>query len=90
MEIDYTVSRAHIYGLEFVRSEMELKVTEAKRKNKDFDSTDAEKKIKAIADSQKYLNVLFEELERIKKINFELELMKNKLLAENIVLKSKQ
>ncbi len=87
MEIDYTISRAHIYGLEFVRSEMELKVTLALRKNPNFDALDANKKIKAIADAQKYLHVLFEELERIKKDNLELKIVNSKLLAENLMSK---
>lgn len=81
---DYIISRRFIYGLEFVKSEMEMKVTEAKRKNKDFDSTDAELKIKAVAKAENYLYILYEELVKMKKKNYELEFLTRTLIAEKL------
>ena len=89
---DYIISRRFIYGLEFVASEMELKVGQVQHKNyenKIFDKTypDAEKKILAVRQAQDYLYKLYEEIERIKKVNFRLDFENKKLLAENMTLK---
>jgi len=81
---DYIISRRFIYGLEFVRSEMELKLTEAKIKNVNFDSSDADKKIKAVADAQIYLNVLYDELVRIKRENYSLVKENERLVANEM------
>ena len=86
MNDDYLVSRQFIMGLEHVKSEMELNVTEVKRKNPSFDDTEEKKKIKHLEDTQNYLYVLYEELNRINKLNYELTKQKNSLLADNMIL----
>ncbi|CAB4165246.1 hypothetical protein UFOVP916_4 [uncultured Caudovirales phage] len=87
---DYLISRKFIYGLEFIRSEMELKMHEAKIKNPKFDETDIKQKIAAVSETQLYLHELYEELERIKKENLSLQFLNKKLLTDKIYNETKQ
>ena len=85
----FVKNRQFIYGLEFIRSEMELRLTEAKIKNPNFDGSDAEKKIEMVAKTQTYLYELYETIQQKDKEIFEFEFLKKKLIAENIILTNK-
>lgn len=87
MDEDYIVNRGIVYGLEFVKSEMELKVTEMLRKNPKFDVSDAMLKIKAINDAENYVYALFEELNKIKKLNYRLDLENKILISKELLTK---
>lgn len=64
---DYLIFRNYIYSLEFVRSEMYVKLHEFLIKNPTFDATDSYDKINRIAAVQNFLNVQFEVIEQLKK-----------------------
>lgn len=82
MNNDFEINRSHIYSLEWIRSEMELKVHEFKIKNKDVNVDDANKKIESLSKTQSYLFSLYEEMESRKKTIEQMSFLNKKLLAE--------
>lgn len=79
---DYSQNRNIVYSLEWVKSEMELKMHQYALLNKNADLTEPKKKIKSIADAQDYVSNMYEVMERLKKKMQLLELTNAKLLAE--------
>lgn len=81
MNLDYQINRKYIYSLEYVKSEMELKLHQFKIANPTLDTLEAENKINALSDVQVYLHEVFELSEKLKKENQRLNLENEKLLA---------
>lgn len=81
MNLDYQINRKYIYSLEYVKSEMELKLHQFKISNPTLDTLEAENKINALSDVQVYLNEVFELSEKLKKENQRLNIENEKLLA---------
>ena len=85
--IDYQVNRSFIYALEFVRSEMELRLNKHIEANIDYDATEAQKKIDALENVQMYLHEVYEVIEKLKKEIDLKDLTNKKLHAEINILK---
>ena len=82
------IDRKHLYSLEFIRSEMEMKLHAAKIKNEFSDYTDAENKIKMLGEAIGHVYQLHENIEKFNNKKNELELWNSKLLAEILHLRS--
>lgn len=81
--------RRYLYDLEFIRSEMELKLHEFKLNRPTFDTSDILNKIEILSGCISHVYNLYEDIEKINKRQFELEFLNKKLIAEISILKTK-
>ena len=84
------IDRTILYDMEYLRSEMELKLNQAKQKNLDGNYPDAENKIKIADGIITHIYKLHEFVEQITKEQIKLDFINKKLLAEILILKNKQ
>jgi hypothetical protein len=82
MNLDYEVNRKMIYSLEWIRSEMQLKLFEVIAKNPKFESETPNQKINAIGEVQEYLEDIFHVIEQAKKNIQQKDLLISKLQSE--------
>lgn len=87
MNEDYNKNRNIVYSLEWVKSEMELKMHQYAMANKEADLSEPKRKIKCIADAQDYICEVYEVIERLKKEIDLKDLTNKKLHAEINILK---
>lgn len=67
MNQDYTENRKVVYSLEYVKSEMELKMHQFRIQNPNADITELQSKIDRIKSAQDYIYKTYELMEALKK-----------------------
>ncbi len=76
----YLEMQENFIGLEWVLSEMELKVHELRIKDPGFDFTDATNKMNAIKKAQNYIHDTYSKLREVDKRIFEQDLINSRLM----------
>ena len=79
MKTEYELMHENFITLEWIISEMELKIHELKAKNPNFDSSDSVKKINSLKSVQSFVYETYEKNNKVLIKNKELEFLNSKL-----------
>lgn len=82
MNLEYQINREVVYSLEYVKSEMELKMHQFRIQNPNADLSELQSKVDRIKKAQEYVYKSYEVIESVKKENQILKVANQKLQAE--------